>query len=111
MKADYNVHPKSHIGLDYLGLANNNEVYWNLTPAELYEHAVLHGEAMLTKDHALLVHTGKFTGRSPKDKFIVEQPEIMDEIDWGEINQPTSEAVFDNLFKKFNNIYQINVCS
>ena len=100
MKADYNVRPKSHFGLEYLGLHNNKEIHWNLTPSELYEHAILNGEAILTKDHALLVHTGKFTGRSPKDKFIVEQPEIMDEIDWGEINQPTSEAVFDNLFKK-----------
>lgn len=100
MKADYDVHPKSPIGLDYLGLEHNKEVYWNLNPAELYEHAILHGEAILTKDHALLVHTGKYTGRSPKDKFIVQQPSIMDEIDWGEVNQPTTEEVFDNLFKK-----------
>lgn len=100
MKADYDVHPRSHIGLDYLGLENNKEVYWNLSPSELYEHAILHGEAILTKDHALLVHTGKFTGRSPNDKFVVEQPDIMDEIDWGPINQPTSEKVFDNLFAK-----------
>ncbi|MCG8372447.1 MAG: phosphoenolpyruvate carboxykinase (ATP) [Balneolales bacterium] len=100
MKADYDVHPRSNIGLEYLGLEKNEEVYWNLNPSELYEHAILHGEAILTKDHALLVHTGKFTGRSPKDKFVVEQPDIQDEIDWGPINQPTSEAVFDNLFSK-----------
>lgn len=100
MKADYDVHSRSHIGLDYLGLDKNEEVYWNLEPSELYEHAILHGEAILTKDHALLVHTGKFTGRSPKDKFVVEQESIQDEIDWGKINQPTSEEVFDNLFKK-----------
>jgi len=100
MKADYDVHPRSNIGLDYLGLENNSEVYWNLNPSELYEHAILHGEAILTKDHALLVHTGKFTGRSPKDKFVVEQPSIQDDIDWGPINQPTSEEVFDKLFNK-----------
>lgn len=100
MKADYDVHPRSQVGLDYLGLGSNKEVYWNLNPSELYEHAILHGEAILTKDHALLVHTGKFTGRSPKDKYVVEQPAIMNEIDWGSINQPTSEEVFDNLFNK-----------
>ncbi len=100
MKADYDVHAKSHIGLDYLGLENNEEVYWNLNPAELYEHAILHGEAILTKDHALLVHTGKFTGRSPKDKFVIEQDSIQDDIDWGPINQPASEEVFDRLYKK-----------
>tara|TARA_Y100001935_G_scaffold238369_1_gene224805 strand:+ start:162278 stop:163933 length:1656 start_codon:yes stop_codon:yes gene_type:complete len=100
MKADYDVHPRSKVGLDYLGLDKNEEVYWNLNPAELYEHAILHGEAILTKDHALLVHTGEYTGRSPKDKFVVEQPSIQDDIDWGPINQPTSEEVFDKLFKK-----------
>jgi phosphoenolpyruvate carboxykinase (ATP) len=103
MKADYNVHPRSNVGLNYLGLDKNEEVYWNLNPAELYEHAILRGEAILTADHALLVHTGKFTGRSPKDKFIIEQDSIQNEIDWGEVNQPASEEVFDNLFKKVQN--------
>ena len=73
---------RSKIGLDYLGLDKNEEVYWNLNPSELYEHAILHGEAILTADHALLVHTGKYTGRSPKDRFIIKQPSIQDEIDW-----------------------------
>lgn len=103
MKVDYNVHPKSHVGLDYLGLADNKEVYWNLTPAELYEQAILHGEAILTKDHALLVHTGKYTGRSPKDKFVVKQDSVTDDIDWGEINQPATQEVFDKLFEKVQN--------
>ena len=100
MKADYNMHPRSKIGLDYIGLDQNDEVYWNLNPSELYEHAILHGEAILTADHALLVHTGKFTGRSPKDRFIIKQPSIEDEIDWGEINQPASEEIFNNLFSR-----------
>lgn len=103
MKADYNVHPRSKVGLKYLGLDKNEEVYWNLNPAELYEHAILRGEAILTADHALLVHTGKFTGRSPKDKFIIEQDSIRDEIDWGEVNQPASEEIFNNLFTKVQN--------
>ncbi len=103
MKADYNVHPRSKVGLKYLGLDKNEEVYWNLNPAELYEHAILWGEAILTADHALLVHTGKFTGRSPKDKFIIEQDSIRDEIDWGEVNQPASEEIFNNLFTKVQN--------
>ncbi len=103
MKADYKVHPRSKVGLKYLGLDKNDEVYWNLNPAELYEHAILRGEAILTADHALLVHTGKFTGRSPKDKFIIEQDSIRDEIDWGEVNQPASEEIFNNLFTKVQN--------
>ncbi|MEQ9091865.1 MAG: phosphoenolpyruvate carboxykinase (ATP) [Balneola sp.] len=100
MTPNYDKHPKSKIGLDYLGLESNKNVHWNLSPAELYERAIARGEAFLTKDHALVVHTGKFTGRSPKDKFIVDQPSIHDDIDWGDINQPISEEVFDKLFKK-----------
>lgn len=100
MSVDYKSHPKSNIGLDYLGLNENQNVYWNLTPPELYEQAITRGEAILTKDHALRVLTGKYTGRSPKDKYIVDQPSIHDDIDWGDINQPISEDVFDNLFEK-----------
>lgn len=100
MSVDYKSHPKSHVGLDYLGLNDNENVFWNLTPPELYEQAILRGEAILTKDHALRVLTGQYTGRSPKDKYIVDQPSIHDDIDWGEINQPISEDVFDNLFDK-----------
>ncbi len=100
MTPDYNKHSRSKVDLGYLGLSDNKEVYWNLNPTELYEHAINNGEAMLTKDHALLVHTGKFTGRSPKDKFIVDQPSIHDDIDWGAINQPVSQKVFDGLYKK-----------
>src|SRR6056297_2647125 len=100
MSVDYKSHPKSNVGLDYLGLNENENVYWNLTPPELYEQAILRGEAILTKDHALRVLTGQYTGRSPKDKYIVDQPSIHDDIDWGEINQPISEEIFDNLYEK-----------
>lgn len=103
MSVDYKSHPKSKIGLEYLGLESNENVFWNLSPAELYEQAILRNEAILTKDHALRVLTGQYTGRSPKDKFIVEQSSIREEIDWGEINQPVSEEVFDNLFEKVVN--------
>lgn len=100
MKIDYNRQPKSKIGLDYLGLKNSDSVLWNLNPSELYEQAIQNNEATLTNSMALLVHTGKYTGRSPKDKFIVEEPSVKDDIDWGEINQPVSSEVFDNLHKK-----------
>jgi len=93
-------HPKSSVGLDYLGLDDNENVLWNLTPAELYEQAIKNGEAILTKDMALRVMTGQYTGRSPKDKFIVDESSVHDDIDWGEINQPTNEEVFNNLHRK-----------
>ncbi|MEL7834839.1 phosphoenolpyruvate carboxykinase (ATP) [Fodinibius sp. Rm-B-1B1-1] len=99
-------HPRSKVGLDYLGLEENEKVIWNLTPPELYEEAIENGEAILTKDYALRVLTGKYTGRSPQDKFIVDQPSIHDDIDWGDINQPTDEEVFKNLFEKVTGYMQ-----
>lgn len=93
-------HPRSSAGLDYLGLKDNDKVLWNLTPPELYEEAIQNGEAILTKDYALRVLTGKYTGRSPEDKFIVDQSSIHNDIDWGAINQPIGEDVFENLFAK-----------
>jgi len=99
-------HPRSNIGLDYLGLEENDNAIWNLTPPELYEEAIQNGEATLTKDYAIRVLTGQYTGRSPKDKFIVDQPSIHEDIDWGEINQPTDEEVFDNLFEKVTDYLQ-----
>lgn len=94
------VHVHSPAGLDYLGLGKNRNVYWNLTPAELYEHALKNNEANLTADLALRVLTGQFTGRSPKDKFVVDQPSIHDDIDWGKVNMPVSEEVFDRMYNK-----------
>lgn len=100
MSPDIKKRPKSSVGLDYLGLDNNKHIHWNLGPEELYEKALANGEAIETKHGALRVLTGSYTGRSPKDKFIVDQPSVHDDIDWGEINQPISEEVFDRLFDK-----------
>ncbi len=86
--------------LAYLNLESNERTLWNLSPNELYEEAIKNGEAKLTNDYAIRVLTGKYTGRSPKDKFIVDQPSIHDDIDWGEINQPINVSAYNNLFDK-----------
>src|SRR5690606_24348119 len=75
-------------------------VYWNLTPAEYYEHAVRNGEGILTNHGALRILTGNYTGRSPKDKFIVDVPSVHEDIWWGTVNQPTSPELFDHLLDK-----------
>ncbi|MCG7333434.1 phosphoenolpyruvate carboxykinase (ATP) [Salinicoccus roseus] len=71
-----------------------------LSTAQLVEKSLKRGEGRLTETGALRAETGKYTGRSPKDRFIVEDDTSKDKVDWGEVNQPISEKVFDNLFTK-----------
>ena len=63
----------STVGLDRHGITNPGDVYWNLSPAELYEHAIRTGEATVARNGAIVCTTGEHTGRSPKDKFLVEE--------------------------------------
>lgn len=72
----------------------------DLNTAQLIEHSLRRQEGMLTPTGALRVTTGKYTGRSPKDKFIVEEESIMQDVDWGSVNQPISKEVFNNLLEK-----------
>jgi phosphoenolpyruvate carboxykinase (ATP) len=75
-------------------------LYHNLSVAVLVEHALLRGEAQLASNGALVVRTGRYTGRSPKDKFIVARPEYESLIDWGAINQRMEPAVFEQLLAR-----------
>jgi len=74
--------------------------YRNPTAALLYTHALQRGDGKLAEGGALVVDTGKFTGRSPKDKFLVDEPSSTDRIWWGEVNQKLGEASFDGLREK-----------
>ena len=80
--------------------------YWNLGTAQLLEHAIQRREGSLSSGGSLVVRTGQFTGRSPKDKFIV-QDEITDStVQWGAVNQPMSEAHFDRLYARMQSFWQ-----
>lgn len=83
-----------------LGLKNIGDAYWNLTPAELVEETIIRGEGMLTDVGALAVDTGKFTGRSPKDKFIVCDEQTEKSVWWGDINIKISPEYFDQMHNK-----------
>jgi len=74
--------------------------YFNLGIPELVEAAVKRQEAVLAPNGALRTTTGKYTGRSPKDRFIVNEEMNRNKIAWGKINQPISEEAFHNLYKK-----------
>jgi phosphoenolpyruvate carboxykinase (ATP) len=69
----------------------------NLSIAELYEDAIRAGEGLLAAAGPLVVRTGKYTGRSPEDKFIVDEPSTHDKIWWGPVNRPIAEADYDRL--------------
>ncbi len=87
-------------GLDKVGITEVSKAYWNLTPAELIEHALQRGEGSLTDTGALMADTGKFTGRSPKDRFIVKDAKTENTVWWGPVNFPISEEHFDQIHQK-----------
>jgi phosphoenolpyruvate carboxykinase (ATP) len=71
--------------------------YRNLSTAELYEHAVRNAEGVISAHGSLVVRTGKHTGRSPQDKFVVREASTRDKIWWGSVNHPIDEAGYDRL--------------
>lgn len=83
-----------------MGLGNVSAAYWNLNPAELVEETIIRGEGMLTDTGALAVDTGEFTGRSPKDKFVVFDEKTKDSVWWGDVNNKFDNAKFDLLYNR-----------
>jgi phosphoenolpyruvate carboxykinase (ATP) len=80
-----------------LGLLNIGSVHWdNSTPA-LYEEAIRRYEGMVSHLGPLVIRTGQYTGRLPKDKFLVREPSSEQKIWWGKINQPFEPARFEAL--------------
>lgn len=88
------------------GISNPGTVYWNLSAAQLVEKAIALGEGRLSSDGAIVVETGQFTGRSPKDKFSVRDAVTEATIDWGSVNQPVSPVHFDRIFAKVQAYYR-----
>lgn len=86
--------------LGFLQLNEVKEVHFQLTPSELIEHALKNGEGQLTETGALACATGHFTGRSPKDRFIVFDKTTCSTVDWGNVNLMFDENQFDRLHRK-----------
>ncbi|MCC7019021.1 MAG: phosphoenolpyruvate carboxykinase (ATP) [Ardenticatenales bacterium] len=81
-------------GLEAHGLQPQADVYWNLAPAALVEEAVARGEGHLMASGALACTTGAHTGRSPNDRYIVEEPSSSGNVWWGKVNVPLSPASY-----------------
>lgn len=80
-----------------LGLKNLKQINWNQSAPALYEAAMRRNEARVGAGGTLVAMTGKFTGRAPNDKFIVDNADSHDKVWWGEVNTPISEAHFDKV--------------
>lgn len=83
-----------------LGLRTAENIHYQLSPEELSEQAIARKEGVLNDTGALVINTGEFTGRSPKDKFIVKDELTTDAINWNDFNQPIEPQYFDRLYKK-----------
>ena len=79
-------------------IGNINNLYWNLSTPTLYEEALRRGEGQIAQFGPFIVETLPHTGRSPNDKFIVEQSSNRDKISWGKVNRPISEEHFDRVY-------------
>jgi len=87
----------SRHGLAQQGILCQGTVHWNLSEAQLYEHAIRRGEACIALEGPLLATTGEHTGRAPKDKFVVREPSSEGDIWWGKVNCEIDQGTFNRL--------------
>lgn len=80
-----------------IGFQTSENVYWNLDPKTLTQDALDQNEGTLSNAGALCIKTGRFTGRSPKDRYIVKDSVTADTVDWGNVNQAVTPEVFESL--------------
>jgi phosphoenolpyruvate carboxykinase (ATP) len=96
----------SDFGLVNHGILNPRKVYWNLPTPALYEEAVFRGEARMSHQGPLLVLTGKHTGRSAADKYIVREQKTEGHVWWGEYNRPYNPENFTGLLNRMQSYLQ-----
>jgi phosphoenolpyruvate carboxykinase (ATP) len=87
-------------GLDEHGIRTTGRIFENPTTSMLYTRALRRGDGRLAEGGPLVVDTGRYTGRSPKSKFVVREPGSEDRIWWGDVNQEITEEHFEGLREK-----------
>jgi len=83
-----------------IGLNNLGNQFWNLSPAELVEDTIINGQGVLTDTGAIAIETGEFTGRSPKDRFVVCDEKTENTVWWGDINIKFAPEKFNALYNR-----------
>ncbi len=97
---------KARFGLERQGMRHLGAVHWNQLMPVLYEHAVRRGEGEVAAGGSFSARTGAFTGRTPRDKYIVDEPGTRDTVWWGKINQPLPPERFASLHQRMLAYFQ-----
>jgi phosphoenolpyruvate carboxykinase (ATP) len=106
MVQDCSPRPHSPVSLDIHRLQNLKIMNWNLPTPSLYEEVLKRNEAIMAHLGPLVVRTGQFTGRSPNDKFIVDESTSRGCVWWGDVNRPIEEDRFDELHRRMASYLQ-----
>jgi phosphoenolpyruvate carboxykinase (ATP) len=96
----------SKFTLSNYGLRNLNKVYWNLSTSALYEEILFRREGFMADHGPVIVYTGRTTGRSPGDKFVVKEATTENHIWWGEYNRPFSLDKFNMVLNRIQGYLQ-----
>ena len=83
-----------------IGISTNQNIHYQQTPQQLSDDTVNLSQGKLNDTGALVINTGEFTGRSPKDKFCVKDEITAEAVHWNDFNLPISPQVFDNMHTK-----------
>ena len=88
-----------NISLSEYGI-DKSKIFYQLSPNELHKTTIDNKQGIQVSSGALAINTGEFTGRSPKDRFIVKDEITRDKVWWGDINIPFESSKFDQLYNR-----------
>src|SRR5690606_13486745 len=94
-----------NFSISSIGLKDLKTVYWNQTPEQLVEETIKREQGVLSDTGAICINTGKFTGRSPKDRFIVKDSKTENSVDWNTFNIPFENDTYQALKTKLLNYF------
>jgi len=93
------------LALDKMGFTDLGQVLRNLPVEDIIENIVDHQEGTLGLNGAVMVDTGRYTGRSPKDKYFVDEESSNKNLWWGPVNAKIDESIFDDLYEQVVDYY------